>query len=238
MPDPGNMLETSFFNFPRVCQCLFDKLLSGIIWGSISKVFSLHFSSPMTSMNRYTLWKDPINSINIRSSDSKRALRFINCTKAIIMNLGCFAAPALAVKLYRKYLRNRTRIKNNKHKSYVINVRLHWFVSQWFNPEGTIWLKTMTKCGLSNHNSHQIPTLLVKMRPVTKEFSKERASGLVRGFSFRVHFHFRVFFPRRCFLKLLLMVQIDWKMIGNNSLMRGSKLYKTLPQFNGSKKGL
>lgn len=127
MPDPGNMLETSFFNFPRVCQCLFDKLLSGIIWGSISKVFSLHFSSPMTSMNRYTLWKDPINSINIRSSDSKRALRFINCTKAIIMNLGCFAAPALAVKLYRKYLRNRTRIKNNKHKSYVINVRLHSF---------------------------------------------------------------------------------------------------------------
>jgi len=100
-----------YCNFPRVCQWLFyRKLLSDIIWRSISKVFSLHFSSPMTSMSRLTLWKDPINSINIRSSDSKRALRFVNCTKAIIMNLGCFAAPALAVKLYCKYLRNRTRI--------------------------------------------------------------------------------------------------------------------------------
>ena len=81
---------------------------------------------------------------------------------------------------------------------------------QWFNPEGTIRLKNLTICVLSNHNSHQIPTLLVKMRPVTKEISKEPASGLVRGFSFRVHFHFLAFCPRRrCFLKLLLMVQIE-----------------------------
>ena len=70
------------------------------------------------------------------------------------------------------------------------------------------------------------------MRPMTREISKGPASGLVRGFSFRVHFHFLAFCSRRrCFLKLLLMVQMEWKIIGNNSLMHGSKLYKTLPHF-------
>ena len=41
--------------------------------------------------------------------------------------------------------------------------------SQWFNQGGTIWLKNLTICVFSNHTSHQIPTLLVKMRPVTRE---------------------------------------------------------------------
>ena len=143
----------------------------------------------------------------------------------------------------RKTVLQISKEPNENKKIISIRVMLQIFVfvrsSQWFNPGGTIWLKNMTKSVLSNHTSHQIPTLLVKMRPVTREISKERASGLIRGFSFRVHFHFRAFFPRpHCSLKLLLMVQIDWKIIGNNSLMRGSKLYKTLPHFFQSNRGL
>ena len=77
-------------------------------------------------------------------------------------------------------------------------------------PGGKHLAENLTICVFSSHNSHQIPTLLVKMRPMTREISKGPASGLVRGFSFRVHFHFLAFCPRsRCFLKLLLMVQIE-----------------------------
>lgn len=143
----------------------------------------------------------------------------------------------------RKTVLQISKEPNENKKVISIRVTLQIFVlvrsSQWFNPGGNIWLKNLTICVLSNHNSHQTPTLLVKMRPMTREISKGPASGLVRGFSFRVHFHFLAFCPRRrCFLKLLLMVQIEWKIIGNNSLMHGSKLYTTLPHFYRSNKGL
>ena len=53
MPDPGNMLEKYIAIFLACASGFFyKKLLSDIILGSISKVYSLHSSSPMTSMSR------------------------------------------------------------------------------------------------------------------------------------------------------------------------------------------